>query len=189
MRKLLLGLAMLLISQLGFSQVTDQAVIPVSVSLNSILRLTIVSGGNIQFVVNTIDQYQNGIANSVRYDTHFTVASSRDFDVLLNSETALLYGTDNVANTLPVDNIGYIVPTVAGGGTFNATTITPLDAAQLAIIAGRAAGNSVSNAFAINWSLATPALIAVNTTALSLLAQSKNPDNYVVNVFLVVDPN
>jgi hypothetical protein len=58
MRKFLFGFVMLFLSQLGYGQaVNDQAVIPVSITLNSILRLTVVSGGNIDFVVNTIDQY------------------------------------------------------------------------------------------------------------------------------------
>ncbi|MCB9002091.1 MAG: hypothetical protein H6537_09000 [Bacteroidales bacterium] len=50
-----------LLASLAFGQaVNDQAIIPVSVTLNSILRLTVVSGGNIDFVVNTIDQYTSG---------------------------------------------------------------------------------------------------------------------------------
>jgi hypothetical protein len=190
MRKLVLGAALLLFAQFGFGQaISDQAVIPVSVTLNSILRLTIISGGNIQFVVNTIEDYDAGIANSDRYTTTFSVASSRDFDVLLNAETGNLIGTDDVANLMPVDNIGFRCPTVAGGGTFNFLTVEPLDVAQLALIEGRPAGGSTTNEFEILWELATPGLILVNTTAETLLEQSLNPDNYVVNTFIVVDPN
>ena len=35
--------------------VADQGVIPVSVTLNQILRLNVTSGGNINFVINTRD--------------------------------------------------------------------------------------------------------------------------------------
>jgi len=190
MRKFVLGAAMLLFTQFGFGQaIADQAVIPISVTLNSILRLTIISGGNIQFVVNTIDDYTNGIANSDRYTTTFSVASSRDFDVLLNAETANLLGTDDVANVLPVDNIGFVCPVAGTGGTFNATSVTPLDVAQFTLITARPAGGSTDNEFTVQWELATTALIGVNTTGATLLEQSLNPDNYVVNTFIVVDPN
>ena len=66
MRKLFYSLALLFLSQVSFGQaVNDQAIIPVSVTLNSILRLTVVSGGNIEFVVNTIDQYTGGINTEI----------------------------------------------------------------------------------------------------------------------------
>jgi hypothetical protein len=188
MRKLLLGAAMLLFAQFSFGQaVSDQAVIPVSVTLNSILRLTIISGGNIQFVVNTIDEYEFGVSNSDRYTTTFTVASSRDFDVLLNAETANLIGSDDVSNIMPVDNIGFVCPS-DGGPEFNYQTVTALQVGQLKIIDNRPAGGSDVNEFQIEWELATPALTTVNVTAKSLLSQSLNPDNYVVNTFIVVDP-
>ena len=187
MRKLVLGAAMLLFAQFSFGQaVSDQAVIPVSVTLNSILRLTIISGGNIQFVVNTIDEYEFGVANSDRYTTTFSVASSRDFDVLLNAETANLIGSDDVSNIMPIENIGFVCLTDGGTGAFAYPTAWPLSVAQLPIIAGRDAGGSDVNEFQIEWELATPALLGVNPT---LLGQSLNPDNYVVNTFIVVDPN
>lgn len=187
MRKLLAGLCLILMSQVGFSQVTDQAVIPVSVTLNSILRLTIISGGNIQFVVNTIDQYENGIANSARYTTTFSVASSRIFDVLINSESGSFIGTDDVANVMDLDNVGFVCPTVAGGGTFNADAGDQegLDQAQFTLITGRPAGGSAVNTFEIQWELGT---LAGSMHATSLLSQSLPPDNYITNVFLVVDP-
>jgi hypothetical protein len=43
------------------------------------------------------------------------------------------------------------------------------------------------NEFQIEWELATPAVVTANTGT-SLLEQSLNPDNYVVNTFIVVDP-
>ena len=56
--------------------------------LNSILRLNVTSGGNIEFTINNIDQYTAGIANGTRYDTKFTVASSVDFNVLMYARMA-----------------------------------------------------------------------------------------------------
>ena len=37
--------------------VKDRNVIPVAVSLNQVLRMTITNGGNVEFVFNTIDDY------------------------------------------------------------------------------------------------------------------------------------
>jgi hypothetical protein len=83
---------------MGFGQaVNAQAIIPVSVTLNSILRLTGVSGGNIDFVVNTIEQYTNGINNGggdARYQTNFTVSASQDFNVTVRAEDLTFFGQD-----------------------------------------------------------------------------------------------
>lgn len=206
MKKITFLFAGLLIGLATIAQpVVDNAIIPVSVNLNSILRLNVSSGGNIEFTVNNIDQYTTGVLNSDRYDTKFTVASSVDFNVLMYAEAANFLGSDNTANVLPIDNVGYILESTgtgnangaeydfindAGDGTLS--TITPLNAtATTAIITGvggAAAGNTLQNAFTINWELATGALTAVNTTAASLLAQSVAPDRYTTNVFLVLEP-
>jgi hypothetical protein len=114
------------------------------------------------------------------------VASSRDFDVLLNAETANLIGSDDVANIMPVDNIGFTCPTDGGSGSFIAG-LNALTVGQQTIIDSRDAGGSDVNEFQIEWELATPALVGV-TGRLTLLGQSLNPDNYVVNTFIVVDP-
>ena len=109
MKKITLSIiALFFAGQMSFAQaVSEHAIIPVSVTLNSILRLNVVTGGNIEFVVNTIDQYTNGISNSTQYTTNFTVASSTDFDVTLMAEDATLIGSDNSAHTMTLDNIGY----------------------------------------------------------------------------------
>jgi len=187
MRKLILGFTLMLMGIVGFGQVSDQAVIPVSVTLNSILRLTIISGGNIQFVVNTIDQYEMGIANSSRYTTTFSVASSREFDVLINAESSSFIGTDDVANVMDLNNVGFVCPDNANGGTFNADAGDQegLDQAQFTLIAGCPAGGSAINTFELQWELGTT---AGSMNADNLLTQSLPPDNYVTNVFLVVDP-
>lgn len=193
MKKLIYSLSLLLISQFGFGQaVNDQAIIPVSVTLNSILRLTVVSGGNIDFVVNTITQYQSGINNggaNAQYQTRFTVSSSQDFDVTLRAEDGTLIGQDNPAHTMPLDNIGYDL-TEAGSGADG--TNWDLPAAVLALTnvaanivtgaAGFAAGSAAQNDFTIQWRLGTSEDLAMNGS--SLLAQSLDPDRYITNVVL-----
>lgn len=196
MRKLFYAAALLLLSQAGFGQaVNDQAIIPVSVTLNSILRLTVVSGGNIDFVVNTIDQYTSGInsgGGDARYHTNFTVSASQDFDVTIRAEDATFLGQDNAANTMPLNNVGFDL-TESGSGAAPANwalpaAVLPLtNAAQNIVtgVAGAAAGGADKNNFTIRWRLGT----AEGTmNGITLLAQSLTPDRYITNVFLELVP-
>ncbi|MEW5845601.1 MAG: hypothetical protein AB1777_04965 [Bacteroidota bacterium] len=196
MRKLFYAAALLLLSQAGFGQaVNDQAIIPVSVTLNSILRLTVVSGGNIDFVVNTIGQYTSGInsgGGDARYQTNFTVSASQDFDVTIRAEDATFIGQDNAANTMPLNNVGLNL-TESGSGSAPANWALPAavlaltNAAQNIVtgVAGAAAGGADKNNFTIQWRLGT-AEGAMNAS--SLLAQSLTPDRYITNVFLELVP-
>jgi hypothetical protein len=88
---------------------------------------------------------------------------------------------------MPVDNIGFVCPSDGGTGVFTYNVVTALSVNQLKIIDNRDAGGSDVNEFQIEWELATPALNTVTTRG-TLLDQSLNPDNYVVNTFIVVDP-
>ena len=194
MRKLLFTLALAVLSQVSFGQaVNDQAIIPVSVTLNSILRLTVVSGGNIDFVVNTIDQYTSGINNGggdARWQTNFTVSSSQDFDVTLAAEDATLFGQDDPGHTMPLNNIGFDL-TGLGGGPLNwalpATVLALTNVAQNIVtgVAGASAGDATQNNFTIQWRLGTG---EGTMNSSSLLAQSLTPDRYITNVFLELVP-
>ncbi len=180
---------------LGISKaqpVSDMGVIPIGVTLNSILRLNIISGGNIEFVVTTIDQYSSGILNSSQYDTRFTVASSQDFNVTMQAETADLFNSGGVGGVvgMPLNNIGY---RVSEAGTYAETTnwvilsnaaTLPLTFAVATIIngvAGASAGSALNNDFTINWELGTR---AGTMNALTLLEQSLAADRYSVNVLM-----
>lgn len=184
MKKLLLGFLMLLIGQLGFGQtVSDNAVIPVSVTLNSILRLTVTSGGNIQFVFTTIDHYTNGIANTTRYDTQFTVSSSRDYTVTMVPDnathfTGLEAGTSTVFTN---NNVGYAL---TGQGVSSAGALRGLDATEDIIDAGTAGANKQ---YTIHWECGTSGALTMNTN--SLLTESYPADVYVQNIFLTLIPN
>lgn len=175
---------MLLIGQLGFGQaVSDNAVIPVSVTLNSILRLTVTSGGNIQFVVTTIDNYTNGIDNTTRYDTEFIVSSSRNFTVTLTPDNlthfvGLESGSTNVFEN---NNLGYAIDGPVGAITDG--TIRGLAGADIIVDSGDAGGNQ---AFTIHWELGTQDDATMNTN--SLLVESYPADVYVQNIFLTLAP-
>ncbi len=196
MRKLIFAASLLLLGQAGFGQaVNDQAIIPVSVTLNSILRLTVVSGGNIDFVVNTIAQYTSGInsgGGDARYQTNFTVSASQDFDVTIRAEDATFIGQDNSANTMPLNNVGLDL-TESGSGVDPTNWALPpavlaLTNASQNIVTGAtgaAAGGADKNNFTIQWRLGTSEG-AMNGS--SLLAQSLTPDRYITNVFLELVP-
>ena len=196
MRKLFFVTAMLLLSQFGFGQaVNDQAIIPVSVTLNSILRLTVVSGGNIDFVVNTIDQYTSGInsgGGDARYQTNFTVSSSQDFDVTIRAEDATFLGQDNAANTMTLDNVGLDLSETGSGAdpgnwALPGTVLALTNGAQNIVdgVVGAAAGGADKNNFTIHWRLGTREGTMNPST---LLAQSLTPDRYITNVFLELVP-
>jgi len=78
--------------------IRDRQVIPVAVNLNQVLRLKVLNGGNIEFVFNTIDDYENGLSS---YGTGANPTGSR------NS----LQSPANAATTNP---IGVDNPVVAG---------------------------------------------------------------------------
>lgn len=215
MKKLLYtAVAGLLIGQVAMAQpVSDRAVIPVAVSLNRVLRLNVNDGGNVEFVFNTIGQYNLGIANGVSgfYDTDFTVASSTNWRIVMGAEDANLLGTDNnIANTIALDNVGYLIVSNGtasccaaandiedpAGATGPATVANGLAqyvggvGGPIILTSGVAqnAGDVVANSFEINWECGT--LIVAGATpmnAVSLLNQSITPDRYITNVLLDLD--
>lgn len=207
MKKIILAtLALVLSLSIAYSQpVVNTGVIPIGVTLNSILRLNIVSGGNIEFVVSSISQYESGIANTPIYDTRFTVASSIDFNVRMYAETNGLYPQGNAgalpAEIMPLSNIGYLIESNGGGvvgtawGLISAGGITLLTSAAatkiIAGISGNAAGGVAKNDFTINWELATLVIGSDMVTTFgpstTLLSQSLASDRYVVNIFLVLE--
>lgn len=104
--------------------VKDRNVIPVAVNLNQVLRMSISNGGNIEFVFNTINDYKNGLSatnavSGTMYETNFSVSSSTRWKLTYGAETATFQGTDNPANTLALDNVGYLL-TETGAHDFEA---------------------------------------------------------------------
>lgn len=176
---------MLLTAQSGFGQaVRDNAVIPVSITLNAILRLSVTSGGNIQFVVNTIDQYESGIPNSSQYTTTFQVASSRDFTVTMGAEEATFIGIETGSTALALDNLGWETLPLTGtlvGGVHALVGNSPTPST---IVEGLAGGTNI-HTYEIQWQLGTYQG-SMNTA--TLLEQSLDPDIYVTNVFLTLVP-
>ncbi len=208
------SLVALIITSAAIAQpVSDRAVIPVAITLNQILRIHVINGGNIEFVFNTLDEYKLGIPNSAFYDTDVTIAASGNWAVDFGAEEATMEGTDNpAANTLNINNVGFTVGWT-GTNTFGAGPVpsanevctgipyTNSNATNngLALWAGAATtlltwgttaattngGDITENAFTINWVAGTQTAGGTTTmNATSLLVQSPAPDRYVVNVLL-----
>ncbi|PLX16658.1 MAG: hypothetical protein C0599_14790 [Salinivirgaceae bacterium] len=172
--------------------VSDNEIIPVAVNLNSILRLNVTSGGNIEFTVNTIDQYESGIVSTSQYETSFTVASSTDFIVQVDPEDAALIpvgNTDGAASTMALGLIEYDVVyagTTGVAGDYTLATGQELAAAATNIVeasGGTIAGDINKNAFTIQWALAT----AGNSNG-TLISQNLPAARYATNVALLLIP-
>ena len=225
MKKLTISVVALLIFQFSFGQaVRDRNVIPVAVNLNQVLRMTISNGGNIEFTFNTIDQYKNGIsgdqatstsagtvAANPMYVTDFIVASSTRWLITYGAEELTFIGTDNPANTLTLDNVGFSIVnsgthTFETGGakgttageelwsipTNSATEVAALQAFPIVLIEDNDsgtqanAGDETDNAFQLVWRCGTVEAQGLTTpmNAQNLIDQqpSPTPDRYVVNV-------
>ncbi len=183
MKKFILIFAILLSGKLSFGQmVSDQAVVPVSVTLNSILRLTVTSGGNIVFVFNTIAQYTGGIVATPRTTTTFQVSSSRAYKVTLDPENDTFIGLETGNTTFDLDNVGYTDATV--GGALESAGLHVLLTTQDITPAAAGAPAGGNHVYTLAWEVGTPAVVAANTLA----AQSLATDIYVNNMFLTLAP-
>lgn len=192
----------------SFAQaVDDRAVVPVSVTLNSILRLNVESGGNIEFNFNTLEQYKNGINGITqdRYSTEITVASSVNWDLRMGAEDGHLVSTDvedttTTAGTMPLDYIVYQTSITASGGEAITTTevdipsnSTPQALEQIstasdviACVSGQSnAGGIEQNAFKIDWACGDPTITASRG---SLLGSNLTGGRYSTNVFFILQP-
>jgi len=198
MKKVSLFFLIIGISAASFGQaVADNAIIPISITLNSILRMNVTSGGNIDFTVNTLEQYENGIANSPRYQTKFTVASSTDFWVQLYAEDDAFYGSDDVGNSMPLSIVGYSLTSDGSNSTDAVNNLTPdagswvdLTENEATIVASGGgantnAGDNNANNFTIYWELGTDNT-GGGSGAGTLKSGSYASDRYATNVFLVL---
>ncbi|MCF6366126.1 MAG: hypothetical protein L3J35_07980 [Bacteroidales bacterium] len=199
MKKLTISfLAIILSLGVAFSQpVSDMGIIPVGVTLNSILRLNVTSGGNLEYSINTMSQYTSGVAAGAPYITTFTVASSVDFNVDMYADAATFTGVDQsvTPNTMLIDNLGYEMAVTPGATGVDATDWNLIAAVQgmlvspgatiIAGINGASAGDITQNDFTINWRFGT---MEGSMNAGTLLSQDLSSDRYVVNVAILLSP-
>lgn len=208
MKKVLLGLfGLFMACQAAISQpISDNAVIPMGITVNSILRLNVVRGGNIEFVFNTLDDYANGLSGT-RYSTDITVASSGNWEMELIASTTEFFDsdggagtgialnyvafnlTDNGLNSIGIDdaaagdNTNYY-PDGALGAVATYSQLVSTAPANNILSAntneGNAGGN-LDNAFTINWECGT-----TNTTGGSISTAGVNSGRYTTNILLTL---
>ncbi len=225
-KRALMMMGLLAIGLVAFSQaVKDRQVIPVAVNLNQVLRMTITNGGNIEFVFNSIDDYRDGLSADAAtsgsanpaaaegfYQTDFTVASSTRWSITYGSEETTFIGTDNPANTLALNNVGFTIDNngthvfeLAGSakGTTGASSLYSAPTDNASQVAGLEdypalliedndsgtvsnAGDATENSFSLLWRCSTGEVgtAPVTMAAQSILNQqpSPTPDRYVTNV-------
>ncbi len=180
MKKLFLIMVLAVLGITAKAQaISDMAVIPIGVTLNSIARLTVTSGGNIEFVVNTMDQYENGVEATEATTTTFSVACSQKFAVTIQADNVNMTPTTTTpTNPMPCSVVEFL-PTATETDLLKINTMTNLTNIAQYIIGtateGHAAGNFQSIKLA--WSLAQ------NGKATYYLSQFPS-DRYVVNAFL-----
>ena len=214
MKKLLLPIFIFGIISSGISQaVSDRNTVPVAVNLNRVLRMSVNTGGNIEFTFNTIDDYKNGLSGDAAtstsanpatsnpmYVTTFTVAASTKWTLQYGAEEGTFIGVDNPASTLALNNVGFNLATtgthafgteLVSAPTTGGTVIADLDVYPTALIADGAnaaanAGDATDNAFTMTWRVGTA---EGDMNAIKLIEQSVTPDRYVTNVLfnLVAD--
>ena len=188
MKKLFTSTLAILIGIATFAQpVKDMAVIPIGVTLSSIMRLNVKSGGNIEFVVSTMDQYTTGIGNTAATTTIFDVYSSVKWDVYLYADAGNLTGTEVNTNTLAVAFLGYTpskasaasVPIAAVANTTVAAAAALTNTSTTIIFSNTAASSNAGTVtgLQVQWVLGrAPA------TSTNLLGSA--PDRYTVNAYL-----
>ena len=213
MKKILTTIFAVSILGSGISQaVSDRNTIPVAVNLNRVLRMSVNTGGNIEFTFNTIAQYKNGISGDLAtsgsagtaaanpmYITSFTIAASTKWRLDYGAEDATFIGVDNPANTaFTLDNVGFSlgetgahafgtelasIPTNAGA------EVAALQAYPVVLLtdggnAAANAGDATDNAFTMTWRCGTAEGTGLTTpmNQVKLIEQGISPDRYVTNV-------
>jgi hypothetical protein len=216
MRKIklsLVGLAALLTTGVIAQPIHDNAVIPVGITVNTVLRLNVVRGGNIEFVFNTISQFKTGIGGagaSVKpYQTEFKVSASQPWKVCYGAENNSFIGEMNNTN-IELDNVGHYVLGIGtytyGAGALRLTGYSLADAAggvaatQKLLPYGVGAqtlvdwsspaanlstngGDDVNNDYVIYWRCGTGEGTMEQTSFISKIYQD---GRYATNVFLVL---
>jgi hypothetical protein len=212
----------LFLENLSCQVVRDDEQIVANVNLTQILRVNITNGGNINFSFNSINDYKNGVGalssatgagassnNSTPFfRTDFSVSSSSNWLLNFGADQATFIGTDNPANLLPLNNVGF---TLIENGVYNtgafSNLISPLTdnfsaAAVSALFAYPQvlinkgtltnAGDVLDNKFTIFWQCGTAALPnlatnPMNTINIINLPSSPAPDNYIANIIFELE--
>ncbi len=190
MKKVILGfLSIFFLGQLAIAQpISDHAVIPMAITVQSIMRLNVKSGGNIEFVFSKISDITNGIGNSAAYDTYFDISASQDWDLQIGTDAATFL--NEAGASILLNRVELQVDDALTSTRFaDADVISAFNAAPAALqngpidlitwVAGGTNGTNVGsaaeNTFVVHWQC------GVNLAA---RITGSVPGRYTVNVYL-----
>ncbi len=186
------------------------------------MRVNFTNGGNINFSFNSINDYKNGVGaisnasgvgassnNSTPFfRTDFSVSSSSNWKLSFGADQATFIGTDNPANILALNNVGFTL--IENGvyttgavnnlisaltGDFSPSAVSALLAyPQILIDKGALtnAGDVLDNNFTIFWQCGTASVQGLATNPMNNikiinLSTSPNPDNYIANIIFELE--
>ena len=210
----LIAIALIAITTASYGQaVRDRNVIPLAVNLNQVLRMSITDGGNIEFTFNSIEDYRAGLSGDAgtsgssnpatsdpMYVSNFIIASSTRWELSYGSEQATFIGTDNPANLLTLDNVGFTLVSngihtfgteLTSAPTVDGTEVSALEQFPVVLITDNgdplsSAGDVLDNDFTIIWRAGTAEVGAAPATMNPVVLLEQNPspipDRYVTSV-------
>lgn len=109
MKKVILGfLSIILAGTVCFAQpVSDMAVIPMGITVQSVMRLNITKGGNIEFVFKSGTDVSNGLpasgAYGTTYETAGTITASQNWDLNLTVDETDFIADNGSGTNLPLN--------------------------------------------------------------------------------------
>ncbi len=177
MKKVILGfLAILFAGQISFAQpVSDMAVIPMGITIQNIMRLTITRGGNIEFVFSSAADRLAGLGGAA-YTTAGTVVSTQAWDLELTTDAAQ-FDDESGTNNLPLATVELATTTASTGTAALANTALAQGAPGVLVVDAGAATDA--GTFSIEWACGTTTPIPAATLA----------GRYTVNVILSLVAN
>ncbi len=179
MKKVLVGfLSLILIGQVSFAQpVSDMAVIPMGITIQNIMRLTITKGGNIEFVFKSASDRTNGISGA-EYTTEGSVVATQAWDLEIVADDAN-FTDESGTNTLALGTVIMETVTCSDATATVAAANTALPAVAADVVTLGAVTDGAT--FTIQWACGTAAATPIPATTAA--------GRYTVNAILSLVAN
>lgn len=163
MKKVLLGfLSVFMLWQLSFAQpVSDMAVIPMGITVQSVMRLNVTKGGNIEFVFKSAADVNAGLpstgAYGTTYETAGTISASQNWDLNLTVDETDFIADNNSGVDLALNVVSLDVATSAAGTPVTQNNVVLSSPLVLIDANGtNTLGDGIT--FSIQWACGVPAL-------------------------------
>ena len=186
MKKVLLGLiSIIMAGQISFAQpVSDMAVIPMGITIQSVMRLSITKGGNMEFVFKSAADLSAGIPATFgpAYETKGKITTTQNWDLELTTDEGAFTG--DVTGSIPLTVVEFAVSTgsatttvIANGPILTTANVTPIELLYWDNTGGTNRGSGID--FGIQWACGSQE----SATGTGIPA-NQNTGRYAVNVVL-----